>query len=72
MKARLEINGDGIIVTAETNKERGRLIDLWIGKARAMSMDGLGDHILIAPKGKRERITTLFFDKDWELDEEMR
>ena len=49
MKARLEINGDGIILTAETDEERKRLLDLWISRARAMSMDGQGDQLLIAP-----------------------
>ena len=51
MKVGLEINGDGIIVTAETDEERKRLIDLWIGGARTMSMDGQGDQLLIAPGG---------------------
>ena len=54
MKAKLEINGDGIIVTAETEEERRRLLDLWIDGVRTISMDGQGDQLLIVPSALDE------------------
>mgnify|MGYP001612344491 FL=1 len=54
MKAKLEINGDGILVTAETEEESRRLLNLWIDGVRTISMDGQGDQLLIVPSALDE------------------
>ena len=49
MKAELEKFG-GITLIAETEKERYKLIELYVNRARVVAIEGSGENIVIAPR----------------------
>ena len=54
MKAQTEKSGAGVFLFAETQEERRQLLNLWLGWARCVAMEGVGDRLFIAPIRKNE------------------